>query len=133
VKKRGDFHLLSDVDLASDPSNGFTRGGGDFIWPVSAPISSKFGKRGRRQHKGIDLMAPRGTPIRAAASGMVKYAGWQKGYGYTIELFHPETQLVSLYAHCHQIKVSKGSRISQGQIIGTVGKTGRATGYHLHF
>lgn len=88
----------------------------------------------RRPHTGIDLAAPTGTPIRAAGDGMVESAGWQSGYGKTIVIDHGRGYK-TLYAHLSRYEpdLSAGDRIERGQIIGRVGRTGLATGPHLHY
>ena len=112
----------------------------DFSLPVTgAAISSGFGWRvhpitwERKLHKGVDFAAPTGTPIFAAASGVVTYAGWSNGgYGNVVELRH-ENGALTLYAHANRVFVSKGQVVSKGQAIAEVGSTGRSTGPHLHF
>lgn len=106
---------------------------GRFIWPVTGTISSLFGIRAGRRHDGIDIAAPAGTAIVAAAAGEVLFAGDQKtGYGNLIIIRHAE-DFVTVYAHNSENLVSEGDRVEQGQIIGRVGQTGRASGPHLHF
>lgn len=103
-----------------------------FIWPITTlDISSTFGARNNR-HKGIDLRASRGTEIYAAADGRVHFVGKQKGYGKVVILEHPH-QLRTLYAHNDLNLVHSGQKVKQGAVIGTVGDSGNATGYHLHF
>ena len=93
------------------------------------PISRK-----RRYHGGVDLGAPTGTPVRATASGVVERAGWNGGYGNYIKVGHSTIgPYKTAYAHLHKIKVKKGQRVKQGDVIGTVGSTGRSTGPHLHY
>lgn len=111
---------------------------GAFSWPVSGPITSPFGLRpnpmgpGFETHPGIDIGAPQGTTISAAAGGRVIFAGWYGGYGNAIIVDHGgETS--TLYGHCSQIFVAVGQDVQRGQAIGAVGMTGRATGPHLHF
>ncbi|MBL3592081.1 MAG: M23 family metallopeptidase [Synergistaceae bacterium] len=103
-----------------------------FIWPLNGKVSSCFGRRGRSFHDGIDIPAPRGTAIVAARSGRVLFAGWQNGYGRTLKIDHGNG-VTTLYAHCTAFLVKKGEWVRQGQKIATVGRTGRATGNHLHF
>ena len=102
-----------------------------FIWPVSGPITSGFGWRWGRMHEGIDIGAACGTPIRAAASGTVVYAGWMDGYGNIIVIDHGGG-MATAYGHQSALYVGGGS-VSQGQVIGAVGSTGHSTGCHLHF
>jgi murein DD-endopeptidase MepM/ murein hydrolase activator NlpD len=111
---------------------------GAFSWPVSGPITSPFGLRpnpfgaGMETHPGIDIGAPMGATIAAAAGGRVIFAGWYGGYGNAIILDHGGSTS-TLYGHCSQIFVSTGQDVQRGQAIGAVGMTGRATGPHLHF
>jgi len=112
---------------------------GSFAWPVSGPITSPFGMRsnpfgggGFEMHPGIDIGAPMGATITAAAGGRIIFAGSYGGYGNAIIIDHGgETS--SLYGHCSQIFVAAGQEVQRGQAIGAVGMTGRATGPHLHF
>ncbi|WP_448536888.1 M23 family metallopeptidase [Sphingobium yanoikuyae] len=85
-----------------------------------------------RFHKGIDIPAASGTPVVAAADGVVLFAGVRRGYGYTVEITHPSRRR-SRYAHLSQIVAVAGERVSSGAVIGFVGSTGRSTGPHLHF
>ncbi|BBC23346.1 peptidase M23 [Pseudanabaena sp. ABRG5-3] len=112
----------------------------NFTLPITgAVISSGFGWRvhpvtgEKRLHKGVDFAAPTGTPIFAAADGVVTDAGWTDGgYGNIVELRH-EDGSVTLYAHTNRVYVSKGQVVNKGQAIAEVGTTGRSTGPHLHF
>jgi murein DD-endopeptidase MepM/ murein hydrolase activator NlpD len=102
------------------------------IWPVSGPVTSPFGYRWGRLHAGIDIGVPYGTPIHAAASGMVVLAGWTGGYGNYTCIDHGGG-LATCYAHQSSYAVSSGAVVSQGQVIGYVGNTGHSFGAHLHF
>lgn len=105
----------------------------DFSWPVNGTCISFFEEEERRSHQGIDISSPSGTPIRASGPGWVIYSGNTiKGYGNLIILRHSE-ELVTVYAHNQVNLVGEGERVEKGQIIGKVGRTGRATGPHLHF
>ncbi|MDZ4786385.1 MAG: peptidoglycan DD-metalloendopeptidase family protein [bacterium] len=88
----------------------------------------------RRPHNGVDFSAPTGTPVRAVADGVVMLAGWSGGGGRTIKLQHG-SRYATAYLHLSKISptVKRGARVKRGQIIGNVGKTGLATGPHLHF
>ncbi len=103
-------------------------------WPLAAPrLTSPFGKRWGRNHEGIDMAAPIGTPVYAAAGGDVIYAGDRvRGYGNMVVIKH-DGDLVTVYAHNSLLMVHTGDRVSAGQEIARVGDTGRATGPHLHF
>ncbi len=109
-----------------------------FIWPVAGPISSPFGLRRffneqpRRPHGGIDIAAPEGTPIMAAADGVVLDADDYFFNGNSVFIEHG-LGLQTFYAHLSRIDVKAGERVTQGQIIGAVGATGRVTGAHLHW
>ena len=119
-------------------------GTGIFAWPLpqSFTITSPFGYRKDpftgevTYHSGTDIAAPAGTPILAAAVGMVTIANgtdpWGGSYGYYIKLDHGEG-VETLYAHCLAIAVTEGQQVRQGEVIGYVGSTGNSTGNHLHF
>ena len=100
--------------------------------PVHGTQSSPFGPRGGRNHDGVDLAAPTGTPVRAAACGTVSVAGQQSGYGNIICITHT-SQFSTCYAHLSRFATSQGAQVRQGQVIGYVGCTGNCTGPHLHF
>ncbi len=103
-------------------------------------ISSKFGGRMHPihkrwiGHKGVDYAAPTGTPIHATADGTIDHAGWMNGYGNTVRIQH-HGKYSTLYAHASRLApgLSKGDKVSQGQLIAYVGSTGWATGPHLHY
>ncbi len=110
-----------------------SKGKGRFVWPVVGTITSGFGRRNGRPHDGIDISAPEGTPIRAAADGRVVYSGDElKGYGNLIVIKHTGN-FFTVYAHNQVNLVKEGDFVKQGDIIGRVGQTGRITGPHLHF
>lgn len=106
--------------------------------PVNGVLTSAFGyrihpKRKRRHfHSGVDLATKSGTPIACAGSGKVVYAGWKSGYGYVIMVDHGRGY-ETLYAHCSKLSATVGQTVSAGKIIAYVGRTGVATGPHLHF
>lgn len=87
-----------------------------------------------RYHSGIDLMAPYGSPIRAAAGGTVLYAGWYYAYGKIVDIQHADG-VITRYAHMSAFApgIARGAPVSAGQIIGRIGTTGRAHGAHVHF
>ena len=101
-------------------------------WPVRGVLFSRYGRRGGDQHDGIDLAAPEGTEVRAASDGTVIFSGEKRGYGKLILLGHGG-DLVTVYAHNRENFVSTGDRVSRGELIARVGRTGNATGPHLHF
>jgi murein DD-endopeptidase MepM/ murein hydrolase activator NlpD len=86
----------------------------------------------RRPHLGVDYAAPTGTPVQAAADGVVVFAGWESGYGKTVRLRHANG-FATLYGHLSRIDVQRGRRVPQGARIGAVGATGLATGPHLDY
>jgi murein DD-endopeptidase MepM/ murein hydrolase activator NlpD len=112
-----------------------------FISPLRGSgfrISSKFGYRThpvyktKKFHGGIDLAAPKNTPVYSVKAGVVIHSGFVRGYGNYVIVKH-EDGYKSAYAHLNSIKVKKGNLVNEGVVIGSVGKTGTATGYHLHF
>lgn len=103
-----------------------------FGWPVEGPVTSQFGRRGRGWHAGIDIKAEVGTPVFAAAPGTVYYSGWETRYGLVVKVEHPDG-FVTIYAHNLQIFVEAWDEVYGGQVIATVGRTGHASTYHLHF
>ncbi|MEM8718237.1 MAG: peptidoglycan DD-metalloendopeptidase family protein [Cyanobacteria bacterium P01_G01_bin.39] len=103
-----------------------------YIWPAQGVLTSGYGWRWGRMHRGIDIAAPIGTPIIAAASGKVIGAGWHGGYGNLIKIEHLDGS-VTLYAHNSKILVSHGQKVNQGEQIAEMGSTGYSTGSHLHF
>ncbi len=106
---------------------------GGFKNPYSGVLTSRFGSRWGRQHSGIDISGPVDSDIKAADGGTVVYARWDDGgYGNLVKIEHP-TGYTTIYAHCNKICVSEGDKVSQGDVIATLGNTGRSTGPHLHF
>lgn len=108
------------------------------LWPVRGRISSRFGYRrspfgwGMEYHEGMDISAPYGAPIRAAASGVVVEAGRTSGFGNTVKIDHGNG-LITLYGHQSRVRVRAEQTVKKGQIIGYVGSSGLSTGAHLHF
>ena len=110
-------------------------GNGTFIWPV--PNYTYCSRWYSSSHKGVDICAPAGTPIYASSSGVVTKAGYERGgagtgYGNSLIIDHGNGYS-TLYSHCLSLTVSAGQAVSQGQLIGYVGSTGRSTGNHCHF
>jgi len=104
-----------------------------YIWPTRGVLTSGYGWRWGRMHRGIDIAGPIGTPVVAAAPGVVVTAGWNSGgYGNLVEIKHEDGSL-TLYAHNHRILVRKGQQVDQGDQIAEMGSTGYSTGPHLHF
>jgi murein DD-endopeptidase MepM/ murein hydrolase activator NlpD len=105
---------------------------GGLIWPVSGTLTSPYGQRGGRLHAGIDIAAPTGTPIRAAASGRVISSGAMGGYGNIVVIDHGGG-LATAYAHNSRNAVGAGASVAQGQVIAYIGCTGSCSGPHVHF
>ena len=101
------------------------------IEPVRGVISSRFGRRSRGYHTGLDIATSAGTPIKAAAAGVVTHAGWKGSYGKLVVIKHNDS-VQTYYAHCSKIYVNVGDQVSQGQVISAIGSTGNSTGPHLH-
>jgi murein DD-endopeptidase MepM/ murein hydrolase activator NlpD len=98
-----------------------------------AVVSSVFGaRRGGSWHQGLDLSAPKGTPVWATADGVVVEAGRKGAYGRMVLIEHGNGYRTR-YAHLKHIKVGRGARVARGDTIGTVGASGNATGSHLHY
>jgi len=104
----------------------------DLFLPAKGVVTSEFGIRNGRPHKGIDISASVGEPIYAALDGKVAYVGTQRGYGNVIILEH-DNYVMTVYAHNESNLVRLGETVKKGQPIGTLGKTGSTTGPHLHF
>ncbi len=102
--------------------------------PVSGTVSSRFGIRGGSTHKGLDIAAPAGTPIYAAASGKVITSayGWNGGYGNYVVIDHGDG-INTAYGHCSSLVAQPGQTVNQGDLIAYVGNTGDSYGNHLHF
>ncbi|WP_126430044.1 M23 family metallopeptidase [Brevibacillus marinus] len=144
-------YLLSQLNLNDLPDHpsfpDLPIGGGDNKWAGTFPLAGELGVDfritspfGYRRdpfngltsfHDGVDLAAPRGTPVYAPFEGMVIYAREMRGFGYTVMLQHGS--YVSLYGHLNTIRVKKGETVRPGDWIGDVGSTGRSTGPHLHW
>lgn len=103
-----------------------------FVWPAEGPVISTFGRRKSGWHGGIDIKAPPGTPVQAAAAGIVVVSGVEARYGLVVKIEHRD-RFVTVYAHNDVNLVEPGDRVDAGEIIALVGRTGRATTDHLHF
>ena len=98
-----------------------------------ASVSSSFGaRRSGSWHQGIDLSAPKGSPVRATAAGKVVVAERSGDYGQTVVIDHGNG-IRTRYAHLKKIAVEQGERVAAGEVIGKVGKSGNASGFHLHY
>ncbi len=104
-----------------------------YIWPARGTLTSGYGPRWGRMHRGVDIAGPVGTPIVAAAPGVVARSGWNSGgYGNLVDIRHADGSLTR-YAHNSRLLVREGQQVSQGQQIAEMGSTGYSTGPHLHF
>ena len=120
---------LSDAD-AFLPEGTHSNG---YIWPTRGLLTSGYGWRWGRMHAGIDIAADVGTPVYAAATGVVQYSDWNSGgYGNLVEILHPDGSFTR-YAHLNRSLVREGQRVRQGEQIAEMGSTGYSTGPHLHF
>ncbi len=110
----------------------------EFHMPLQAQFSSGYGMRRdpitheMRLHRGVDIAAPQGARVHTAGAGRVVFSGYEKGYGNTVVVQHPDGY-ESRYAHLAELLVKEGDQIQASQVVGTVGNTGRSTGPHLHF
>jgi len=109
-----------------------------FRWPVRGFISSNFGPRSdpftgqQKMHGGLDIVAPSGTPIKAPADGIVTFSSVDPGFGNMLVIDHGYG-MITRYAHNDTNLVNEGTRVKRGDIVGTVGTSGRSTGPHLHY
>ena len=123
--------------LADEQEQGGSRPG-RLSWPVQGRISSVYGYRthpvtgARKLHSGLDIAAPSGTPLAAAAGGRIVLADWFGGYGLTVIIDHGGG-VATLYAHQSRLAVSAGDTVGSGDLVGYVGSTGLSTGPHVHF
>ncbi len=120
---------LAPVDTYLPP----LAGTGQYISPAKGILTSGYGRRWGRMHRGIDIAAPVGTPVVASAPGVVVASGWNSGgYGKLVKIRHPDGGL-TLYAHNNRLLARAGQQVDRGQQIAEMGSTGRSTGPHLHF
>ena len=122
--------------LSDDPSDHLpsaTSPMDGYLWPARGLLTSGYGWRWGRMHRGIDVAAPVGTPIVAAAPGVVEFSGWNSGgYGNMVDIRHPDGNKTR-YAHNSRNLVRVGQKVQQGQQIAEMGSTGYSTGPHVHF
>lgn len=134
----GSDNLGSDSDNSGSNNGGSTTGSGQFIWPVSGPITDYFGPResptagASSNHMGIDIGCSYGVPIAAADAGVVTVAEWGESGGNYVMIDHGNG-FVTMYLHNSSLAVSVGDVVSQGQTIAYAGSTGYSTGTHCHF
>ena len=136
IVQKSTYTAPSASNYTSGSSSAKVSLGISLINPVSGVITSRFGSNESvrdHTHSGLDISAPYGTAIKAAASGTVTYSGnANDGYGYYVIISHGNG-VSTVYAHCSQLLVSAGQKVSQGEVIAKVGSTGNSTGNHLHF
>lgn len=135
----GHIHGFDSVVSPRAVTNWVDLPGAPSIWPVNGPITSSFGERedpilaGEGEfHTGVDIAVSFGTPVHAAADGIVEKAGWETGYGRLVIISHG-SGIETLYAHLSGFAITEGQQVHQGQVIGYVGRTGRTTGPNLHY
>ena len=137
-KNGGSDNSGSDSDNSGSNNGGSTTGSGQFIWPVSGPITDYFGPResptagASSNHMGIDIGCSYGVPIAAADAGVVTVAEWGESGGNYVMIDHGNG-FVTMYLHNSSLAVSVGDVVSQGQTIAYAGSTGYSTGTHCHF
>ncbi|MHC5848877.1 peptidoglycan DD-metalloendopeptidase family protein [Nostoc sp.] len=125
-----DQYLPRPIDELTPPPSTSTLA---YIWPTKGTLTSGFGMRWGRPHKGIDIANSTGTPVVASAEGTIEKAGWNSGgYGNLVEIHHPDGSSTR-YAHNSKILVQPGQQVHQGEIIALMGTTGHSTGTHCHF
>ena len=132
VTDSGSVDAVDEVLLVGTKKYSKGRATGDFSSPYTGNLSSRFGARGGRTHKGIDVTGTVGDPITAADGGEVIYADWEDGYGQVVKIDH-KNGYTTFYAHCNELYVAVGDKVAKGQKIAALGNTGRSTGPHLHF
>lgn len=136
-----EYSYLRTTNLARRQRNIFSRGDVNIlpsIWPINGRLMGGYGVRSDpfsgegAMHTGVDISAPQGTPVHAAADGIVLHAGWNGGYGRCVIIDHGNNYQ-TWYAHLSRMDVIEGAEIRQGEILGAVGTSGRSTGAHLHY
>ena len=121
-----DRYLPKPIDETTPTATGY-------IWPTKGVLTSGYGPRWGKMHKGIDIANGTGTPVFAVADGVVEKAGWNNGgYGRLVDIRHVDGTLTR-YGHNNRVLVQPGQQVQQGQVISEMGSTGFSTGPHLHF
>jgi LysM repeat protein len=129
LKRVGPLRVLTELVLAKPD---FRDERIALAWPIEGPVISTFGRRARGWHAGIDISAEPGSPILAAAAGTVVFSGWIRAYGQIVRIQHSDG-FMTLYAHNTKNMVEEGESVEAGQVIATVGRSGDASGPHVHF
>ncbi|MBN3876393.1 MULTISPECIES: peptidoglycan DD-metalloendopeptidase family protein [unclassified Nostoc] len=125
-----DQYLPRPIDELTPPPSSSTLA---YTWPAKGTLTSGYGWRWGRMHKGIDVANSTGTPVVASAEGTIQKAGWNNGgYGNLVEIRHPDGS-TTRYAHNSKILVQPGQAVHQGETIALMGTTGHSTGPHTHF
>lgn len=117
---------------AAEPAPAPPPASGCYAWPASGPVTSEYGPRWGRMHRGLDIDGDTGDSLYAAQSGTVSYTGYYSGYG-NLTLIRHSDGITTAYAHQSSIGVSTGQSVARGEFIGRMGATGNVTGSHLHF
>ncbi|MEX2613713.1 MAG: peptidoglycan DD-metalloendopeptidase family protein [Gaiellaceae bacterium] len=123
---------IRDAQAGAASTGSGTPSASGFIWPLNGTFVSGFGMRWGRMHEGIDIAAPTGTPVWAAAAGTVIHSGWLGGYGLLVVVDHGNG-VATAYAHNSSLLVAVSQNVSQGETIALVGSTGNSSGPHVHF
>lgn len=118
--------------LKEQPSRSLIASGLSYAWPLVGTITSSYGWRQSGFHHGLDIAGDKGDPIRAAYPGVVVFSGYKPVYGKMVIIKHADGR-ETVYAHADSLRVREGQKVKKGQIIATVGTTGRTTGPHVHF
>ena len=129
IKRVGPRRVLTSLVLGEPDFRGE---GIALAWPADGAVISTFGQRSRGWHAGVDIKAESGSDIVAAAPGTVVYSGWIRAYGQVVKIQHSKG-FITLYAHNEKNLVEVGEDVEAGQLIATVGRTGHASGPHVHF
>jgi murein DD-endopeptidase MepM/ murein hydrolase activator NlpD len=129
IKRVGPRRILTSLVLGTPD---FREERITLVWPVEGPVISTFGHRSRGWHAGIDITAEMGSEVYAAAPGTIVYSGWIRAYGQVVKIQHSKG-FITLYAHNQKNLVEVGEDVEAGQLIATVGRSGHATGPHVHF
>jgi murein DD-endopeptidase MepM/ murein hydrolase activator NlpD len=129
IKRVGPRRILTSLVLGTPD---FREERITLVWPVEGPVISTFGHRSRGWHAGIDITAEMGSEVYAAAPGTIVYSGWIRAYGQVVKIQH-SNGFITLYAHNQKNLVEVGEDVEAGQLIATVGRSGHATGPHVHF
>lgn len=130
-KEKPKVNSNKKINTAKNMDYSNTALGINLIRPISGTITSRFGRRSRGTHTGLDIATSTGVPIKAAASGTVVYSGRKGSYGNLVVVDHGNG-VQTYYAHCSKLYVSAGTYVNQGDLVGAVGSTGNSTGPHLH-